>query len=64
MIYKVVLTVGYNEAHFEFNNIEDAGEFAKTILTHSVKSKDSSRKTSVDIRAYSGDATEDEEDDD
>lgn len=47
MKYRVILKVNYYEAWFEFDNIEDAGEFAKTILTHQVESEDNKRKSTI-----------------
>ena len=49
MKYRVILKVGYNEAWFEFNEIQDAGEFAKSILMYHVDCEDTKRKSSVRI---------------
>lgn len=47
MKYRVIFKVSYNEAWFEFDTIEEAGEFAKTILMHQVESEDSRRKSMI-----------------
>lgn len=47
MKYRVILKVNYYEAWFEFDTVEEAGEFAKTILTHQVESEDNKRKSMI-----------------
>ena len=47
MIYRVILKVGYNEAWFDFDTIEEAGEFAKTILVHQTENEDSKRRSVI-----------------
>ena len=49
MKYRVILKVSYNEAWFDFDTIEEAGEFAKTILLHQVESPDSKRKSTIRV---------------
>ncbi len=49
MKYRVVFKVSYNEAWFDFDTIEEAGEFAKTLLVHQVESPDSKRKSTIRI---------------
>ena len=44
MIYRVIVKIGYNTAWFDFDTLEGAGEFAKTVLIHQVKNEDT-RKT-------------------
>lgn len=62
MKYRVNVKIGYYEAWFDFEDMADAGEFAKTVLTHQVPNEDTRRKTSVSIRVMSdGEETEDEE---
>lgn len=51
MIYTVIVKVGWNEAHFEFHDIEKAGEFARDIILHSVETKDTDAITNVKIEA-------------
>lgn len=63
MKYRVILKVSYNEAWFDFDNIEDAGEFAKTILTHQVESEDSKRKSMIRLEIIDPSAEEENEDD-
>lgn len=47
MKYRVILKVNYYEAWFEFDTVEEAGEFAKTILMHQVESEDNKRKSMI-----------------
>lgn len=49
MIYRVILSVGYNKAWFDFSSIEEAGEFAKEILVHQTPDEDSYKRGSVRI---------------
>ena len=63
MNYRVVLKVSYNEAWFDFDTIEEAGEFAKTILVHQTNSEDSRKKSSVKIDVINPEAEEENEDD-
>lgn len=62
MKYRVILKVGYNEAYFEFDDINRAAEFAGEILVHSVKSDDTDKKTSVSIIAILDEESKDGED--
>lgn len=50
MVYRITLKVGWHEAHFEFETIEEAGEFAKQVITHSVNSDDTEKTTDVSIK--------------
>ena len=34
IVYRLVVEVGYREVTLEFQNVEEAGDFAKTFLTH------------------------------
>lgn len=63
MKYRVILKVGYNEAWFDFDTIEEAGEFAKTILVHQTESPDSRKKSVVRIDVVNPEAEEENEDD-
>lgn len=47
MKYRVIFKVNYYEAWFEFDTVEEAGEFAKTLLTHQVESEDNKRKSMI-----------------
>ena len=49
MKYIIEIHVGYCERSFMFDNLEDAGKFAETILTHQMVANDD-RQTSVEIR--------------
>lgn len=62
MKYRVIVKIGYNEAWFDFDDMQDAGKFAEAVLVHQVPNEDTRRKTSVSIRVMSdGEETEDEE---
>lgn len=50
MIYRVILKVSYYQAHFDFDNIESAGDFAKTILTHQVDTDDCKKPASISLK--------------
>jgi hypothetical protein len=63
LIYRVILKVGYNEAWFDFNNIEVAGDFARAILTHQTKNEDSGRKDHVRLEIIDPTIEADEEED-
>ena len=47
MIYRIILNVSYYKAFFDFDNLEDAGNFAKTILTHQSNCDDTKEKSSI-----------------
>lgn len=64
MIYRVILKVRYNEAWFDFDDIESAGEFAKTILTHQVVSDDAKPKTTISMKVIDPTKVSEDEDDD
>ena len=49
MKYRIILKVGYYSTWFDFDDIEAAGEFAKTILLHQVQNEDTEKGTSVKI---------------
>lgn len=40
IVYRIVVEVGYREVSLEFQNIEEAGEFAKSFLTHAKVDED------------------------
>lgn len=63
MKYRVIFKVSYNEAWFEFETIEEAGEFAKTILVHQIESSDSRRKSSIRVEIINPEVEEENEDD-
>ena len=47
--YRAVIKVGYCEAWFEFENVEEACKFAGTALTHMVLNEDNKKKESINI---------------
>lgn len=47
MIYRVILKVGYHEAHFDFASVEDAATFGRVALSHMVDCDDTKAKTSI-----------------
>ena len=49
MIYRVIMRVSYHEALFDFDNIEEAGDFCKALLVHNVDGEDAKRKHSVSM---------------
>ena len=61
--YRVIIKVSYYEAWFEFDSIEDAGEFAKTALMYNVPSKDRSDFEGVRIEVVNTDKEKESEDD-
>ena len=64
MKYRVILKVRYNEAWFEFDTIEEAGEFAKTILIHQSENEDCKKKSIIKIEVIDTTAEEEREEDD
>ena len=62
MKYRVIFKVSYYEAWFEFDTVEEAGEFAKTILTHQVESPDSKRKSTIRVEIINPTAEEENDD--
>jgi len=61
MKYRVILKVNYYEAWFEFETIEEAGEFAKTILIHQVDNEDNKKKSTIRIQVIDTSIEESEE---
>lgn len=49
MIYRVIVSVGYNKACYDFDTIEEAGDFARTILIHQTPNDDTIKKNSVRV---------------
>lgn len=35
LMYRVLIHVGYNDAYFDFDSVQDAADFASTALKHS-----------------------------
>lgn len=62
MKYRVILKVSYNEAWFDFDTIEEAGEFAKIVLVHQIESPDSKKKSTIRVEII--DPTTEEENED
>ena len=48
LVYRINLEVGYRTVELEFQSIEEAGEFAKSFLTH-IKSIDDNKKTTLSL---------------
>ena len=61
MIYRVILEVGYNDAWFDFDDISEAGDFARTILTHQSENDDTRNKRTVSIKLIDPSIVIDEE---
>jgi len=59
-IYRVAIKVGYNEAHFDFDNANDAAEFARRAVGHSVSSDDQSKQTKIVMWVFNKDAENEE----
>ena len=59
--YRVIIKVSYYEAWFDFESIEDAGEFAKIALMHNVPSKDSREFEGIRIEVVNTDKEESKE---
>lgn len=50
IVYRICVEVGYNTVDLEFQNIEEAGEFAKSFLTHAKVDKGNRKpKISLDV---------------
>ena len=60
MKYRIVLKVRYYSTWFDFDDIEAAGEFAKTILTHQVPNEDSEDENFVSIEVINEESDEEE----
>lgn len=48
IVYRINIDIGYRSVVLEFETIEEAGEFAKSFLTH-IKSAEARYKTSVSL---------------
>jgi len=62
MIYRVILKVGYHNAHFDFETVEDAATFARVALSHMVDCDDTKAKASITMLII--DPTKESEEDD
>lgn len=62
IIYRVILKVGYCEAFFEFESVEDAAAFARVALKHMVSNEDTKKKSSITM--FIVDPTGEEREDD
>ena len=49
MKYRVLIKVGYNNAYFDFDSMQSAGDFAVMALTHQVENEDTKKKMSIGI---------------
>lgn len=61
MKYRVIVAVGYNKAWFDFDTIEEAGEFAKTVLIHQTPNEDTTKKDHVRLEIIDLSITDAEE---
>lgn len=64
MKYRVILEVGYNTAWFDFDDIADAGEFAKTLLMHQVANEDTRHKSRIRLEIVDPTLKKDDEEED
>lgn len=61
--YRVILRIGYYEAVYEFDTVEEAGGFASTALLHQIPSEDNrSAPAYVTIRAVNIEKEKEEDD--
>lgn len=61
MIYRICLTIGYRDANIDFDNCEEAADFATTLLEHYKQPKDEDKIIKVEIYIIkSGDDQEEE----
>ena len=58
IIYRVILKVSYHEAYFDFDSIEDAGQFARTVLVHHSVNDDTRNFDGVNILVVNTDKKE------
>lgn len=61
IMYRITIKISYYEAWFEFEDLNEAGEFAKTILSHQVENEDVKKKTHVNISVVAYEAEKEEE---
>lgn len=50
MIYRILLTLGYRDAYIDFDNCEEAAEFATTLMEHYKKPEDENTLVKVVIQ--------------
>lgn len=65
MIYRVIISIGYHNAWFDFDSIEEAGEFAKVVIMHGTSNEDTKKRKSVSLQIIDPSAkneNDDEED--
>lgn len=48
IVYRINIDIGYRSVVLEFTTIEEAGEFAKSFLTH-IKSAEARNKASISL---------------
>ena len=48
IVYRINIDIGYRSVVLEFKTIEEAGEFAKSFLTH-IKSSEHKNKTTLSL---------------
>ena len=66
MIYRITLTLGYRDCYIDFDNAEEAAQFAETIVEHAVKPEDERHVLSmvtinvINAKAYAKEEEEEE----
>lgn len=62
MKYRIIFKVGYNEAWFEFSDLNEAGEFAKKLLTTLVPNEDTKKRNHIRLEIINSEIESEEED--
>ena len=60
MKFKVIITVGYYDAWFEFDTVEEAWAFAETALLNNVQNDDTKIRYKVNMRGVEAEEAADE----
>ena len=60
MKYRIILKAGYYSTWFDFDDIGEAGEFAKQMLIHQAPSEDTGKGTSMRIEVINEESDEEE----
>lgn len=50
LIYRIIVKVGYHEAFFDFDDVNEAASFASIALKHSRGSDDSKKAYSINMK--------------
>ena len=62
MIYRVIIKAEYNEAYFDFNDVDDAVRFGAIALMHSVASEYQRKASSITMKVINKENYNQEED--